>query len=192
MADQLTIRNKILRVTLELIGEHGIAGLTNRSIAAAAGISPGTLTYHFPGQDELVREVLENFVIEETSRLQSVTTALEDATVDVETAARMAVAVIEEAVTRREQIGQFEIYLHAARNVEVRHAVSRCYRAYDELSAAALKSLGASEPHVLAPALTALLDGVELRRLATGSSSEGLVQLLMLIAAAIHHDRTPG
>ena len=179
-------------MTLELIGEHGIAGLTNRSIAAAAGISPGTLTYHFSGQEELVREVLENFVTEETSRLQSVTTALEDATVDVETAARMAVAVIEEAVTRREQIGQFEIYLHAARNVDVRDAVSRCYRAYDELSAAALKSLGASEPHVLAPALTALLDGVELRRLATGSSSEGLVQLLMLIATAIHHDRTPG
>lgn len=39
-------RDAIRAAALRVIGEHGIAGLTNRRVAAAAGVSLGSLTYH--------------------------------------------------------------------------------------------------------------------------------------------------
>jgi AcrR family transcriptional regulator len=42
------------------IVEHGLANTSARDVAKAAGLSIGTLTYHFATMDELLREVLES------------------------------------------------------------------------------------------------------------------------------------
>jgi len=48
-------RDRLVDVTIEVIAEHGLAGLTARRIATAADVPLGSVTYHFEGLDDLVR-----------------------------------------------------------------------------------------------------------------------------------------
>lgn len=54
---EVTSRQKILEVAARLIMEKGVRGTSLADIAREAGISKGTLFYHFPSKDELVYEV---------------------------------------------------------------------------------------------------------------------------------------
>ncbi|MBP2367620.1 TetR/AcrR family transcriptional regulator [Pseudonocardia parietis] len=54
----LSSRDKILRAAMEMFGEDPGAKLSVRAVAARAGLSTGSLRYHFPTQRELQDEVL--------------------------------------------------------------------------------------------------------------------------------------
>ncbi|QNS02972.1 TetR/AcrR family transcriptional regulator [Streptomyces xanthii] len=161
------VRTRILTATLELIGERGIGSLTNRIVAKAANVSLGTLTYHFVSQEQLLGEALQAFVDEELDRLSVIAAQLEGATLSVDEALAHARDAIETRPSRHAQTAQLELYLHATRNDGLREAAARCYAAYDRVAAAALKAIGVPEADRVAPLLTGLVDGLELRRLAT-------------------------
>ncbi len=44
-------RERILHATLRTIAEQGVGAVSNRRVAAAAGVALGSLTYHFPQPD---------------------------------------------------------------------------------------------------------------------------------------------
>lgn len=52
-------REEILRATLELIRERGMARLTTREVAERAGVSEGSVFYHFEDRFGLLRAVFE-------------------------------------------------------------------------------------------------------------------------------------
>lgn len=54
----LSSRDKILRAAMEMFGEDPGAKLSVRAVAARAGLSTGSLRYHFPTQRVLQDEVL--------------------------------------------------------------------------------------------------------------------------------------
>ncbi|MFF9409759.1 TetR/AcrR family transcriptional regulator [Streptomyces anandii] len=54
-------RERILAATLDHIAEEGVAGVSHRRIAARAGVPLGSMTYHFGGMDELLREAFTRF-----------------------------------------------------------------------------------------------------------------------------------
>jgi DNA-binding transcriptional regulator YbjK len=54
-------RDRILDVTLEIIEERGLSGATYRTIAEAADVPLGSMTYHFPSREELVFTAFERF-----------------------------------------------------------------------------------------------------------------------------------
>ena len=62
----------MLRATLELIASGGVAAVTNRRVATTAGVSLGSLTYHFTSQAQLLRESLLLYVEEETARREQI------------------------------------------------------------------------------------------------------------------------
>jgi AcrR family transcriptional regulator len=49
----------LLGVVYDLISEHGIDALTMRQVAAAGGVSTGTINYHFGNKENLVISALE-------------------------------------------------------------------------------------------------------------------------------------
>ena len=55
---ELSSRDKVLLAAMQLFGEDPTASLTVRAVAARAGVSMGSLRYHFPTQRELQDEVL--------------------------------------------------------------------------------------------------------------------------------------
>ena len=50
-------RDKILEKALVLFNENGTAAISTNHIAAAMGISPGNLYYHFRNREEIIREI---------------------------------------------------------------------------------------------------------------------------------------
>lgn len=54
-------RERIIAATLDLIADEGLAGVSHRKIAARAGVPLGSMTYHFDGIDDLLRESFRHF-----------------------------------------------------------------------------------------------------------------------------------
>ncbi|MDP5228571.1 MULTISPECIES: TetR family transcriptional regulator [Arthrobacter] len=54
-------RERIIEASLTLIAEAGVAGTSHRRVAAAADVPLGSMTYHFDGMDELLREAFTRF-----------------------------------------------------------------------------------------------------------------------------------
>ncbi|WP_328877201.1 TetR/AcrR family transcriptional regulator [Streptomyces sp. NBC_00299] len=54
-------RERIIAATLDLIAEEGIVRVSHRKIAVRAGVPLGSMTYHFSGMDDLLREAFSRF-----------------------------------------------------------------------------------------------------------------------------------
>ncbi|MCP9954482.1 TetR/AcrR family transcriptional regulator [Actinomadura madurae] len=167
----MSARDQILQATLRLIGEQGIGAVTNRAVARAAGVSLGSLTYHFPSQEDLLREALHTFVEAEIARITAYVTSLaESGIAPIEAADQVEKAVVDFAYGP-EQIANLELHLHSARDPALRAASARSVEAYDRLAAAILDALGIPDAERHAPAIVAMLYGLAVRRLATGDTA---------------------
>ena len=161
-------RERILRAALRVIGEDGIATVSNRRLAAEAGVALGSLTYHFPSQTALLRECLLLYVREEVARLNAIAERLRAADASTGEVALEVERIIADTAMGPEQIAELELHLHAARDGELQAASRRCFAAYDDFAAAALEALGVPEPTRHAPTVVALMSGLALRRMGTG------------------------
>ncbi|MFI6691173.1 TetR/AcrR family transcriptional regulator [Streptomyces sp. NPDC050433] len=148
-------RERIIAAALDLIAEEGVAGTSHRKVAARAGVPLGSMTYHFAGIDELLREAFTRFadgivaVFEE--RLGAASTRDE---------AREAVADLVHrlsAGSQRELVLTHELYTLAARKP-----------AYRELTRAWMRrSRAALERHfdpATARQLDAMIEGLSIHR----------------------------
>jgi AcrR family transcriptional regulator len=182
----MSTRETILRATLKVIGEQGVAGLTNRRIVADAGVSLGTLTYHFPSQTELLRQAMLLFAEEETAKLTAVAEAHTAENLSLEEAAALVEHVIERLPFGTDEIAPHELYLQAGRDPELRDATQRCFAAYDELALTVLRALNVPSPERLAAPVVALIAGLQLRRLATGAPHTPAAESLMMLVRGAH------
>lgn len=64
----IDVRTEILDVAEQLFAEQGVNSPSARAIAAAAGIAPGALHYHFGGKDGVVVAVLERRGVDFSAR----------------------------------------------------------------------------------------------------------------------------
>ncbi|MEE2037647.1 TetR/AcrR family transcriptional regulator [Nocardiopsis sp. CT-R113] len=82
--EQLSSRDKVLLAALQMIGENPGAKLSVRAVAARAGVSTGSLRYHFPTQRELQDEVLTRLydVVISEDRIHDRTVPARDRLVD--------------------------------------------------------------------------------------------------------------
>ncbi len=106
-------RDRIIDVCLDVIAEHGVAGTSHRRVAAAADVPLGSLTYHFTGMDQLLREAFDRFTRDAAKRFED---RLSRAT-DTDTAIEAVVRLITQDVfdTQRDLVLSNELYTLAAR-----------------------------------------------------------------------------
>ena len=60
----MTTRDRILDAALTLFNESGTSAASTNHIAAAAGISPGNLYYHFKNKEEIIAALFERIFAE--------------------------------------------------------------------------------------------------------------------------------
>lgn len=66
-AGDLTARARIRNAALELFGRDGVAATSLRSVAEAAGVSPGLVIHHFGSKDGL-RRACDSYVLDDLMR----------------------------------------------------------------------------------------------------------------------------
>lgn len=190
-SDQTT-RERILRAALHVIGSEGIGAVSNRRLAREAGVSLGSLTYHFPSQNDLLKESLLLDMHEEVARLNAITEQIKLAKPTLEEVLGQVVQIASESLagsgsTRwAEQLAVYELHLQAARDPELHEASRRCFEAYDAVATAALEALGMPSTPEHARAVVALITGVQLRAIGTGENDQaGLGLALALMARGV-------
>ncbi|MGW5343428.1 TetR/AcrR family transcriptional regulator [Streptomyces sp. NPDC004050] len=182
-------RQGIIDAVLRIIGDEGIAALSNRRIAKEAQVSLGSVTYHFATQHELLRESLLHFVAQETRRLTELAENCATADgLDAEGAAELVATVAGGTAFDSRHIAPFELYIQAGRDERLQAAAAECFAAYDRLACGVLERLGLPDPQRLAGAVVALVFGQQLRRLATGSPAEELVDTILLLTGGATAD----
>ena len=170
-------RDQLLRATIDLIAERGMKAVTHRAVSAAAGLPSAAAGYYFATIAELIEQALDYHVRQRVAQLTAVLgAATEGLTEPGPIADAVARALITSAT--RDGLAQYEVYLEAARNPELRASVARSMAAFEEVAAARLAALGARDPGHAAKAFVALADGFALHRLAFPQSFDTDLRLL--------------
>lgn len=186
-------RQRIISAVLRIIGDDGVAGVTNRRIAQVAGVSLGSVTYHFATQQDLLRASMLHFVDCETRHFGELAKQSQTGSADLEKVVELVREVANTVPQDSERIAPYELYLHAGRDPELQDAASDCFTAYDKLAATVLTALGVPDADKVAGVVVGLIMGMKLRALATGSgTTDDLVDgLLMLVKGAAAGSEAP-
>ncbi|HTA97580.1 MAG TPA: TetR family transcriptional regulator [Solirubrobacteraceae bacterium] len=185
-SDAVGVRERMLRATLKLIADGGVAAVTNRRVAAAAGVSLGSLTYHFASQAQLLRESLLLHVEEETARREQIAQELARQKPGVRQVAEAVEQLVAVPSEIPKQIAELELHLQAARDPELREASQRCFEAHEQIASAALSALGIPDGKRHAPAVVALMTGLAVRRLAEGGrDAQGTSDALLALVRGL-------
>ncbi|MFC3962695.1 TetR/AcrR family transcriptional regulator [Nocardia jiangsuensis] len=183
MSQWMDTRELILEAVVRIIGTHGAAAVTNRRIAAEADVSPGTLTYHFATQRDLVRSALASFVADEALRFQEVTCQLAARNPDL--AAEQ--TTLDDIVSSTgDSAAWFEFIIQVAHHPELHEATAGFFDTYDELAEQVLRAEGVADVENVAPIAVGLLIGSQLRRLATGGSVDDVSAVMSRLTQLLH------
>jgi TetR/AcrR family transcriptional regulator, regulator of biofilm formation and stress response len=173
---------QILRAALVVIGRGGVGAVTHRSVAEEAGVPLGSLTYYFTSKQELLREALRLHVREDAGRLRRVAAELLEEQASGEQVVRTFAALLGDG---HPDIAQFELYLEAVRDPELRDVAAESLRAYAEVAELALRAAGVPEPERAAGVIVATIDGLGVHRGAAGDQAPDLAASLALLLRAL-------
>jgi len=153
-------KDRIVDAALDVIAEHGVAGATHRTIAAAADVPLGSMTYHFENLDEVLRLAFERHAAQSAARFEAAMAAVPEGHDPVE--AIVALVCDEAGSYQRDLLVALELYVLAARKPSFR-AVTQ------QWMAASRAALGRHVDADVAPDLDALVEGLVLHAvLSTG------------------------
>ena len=176
MAQAESTRERIIGAVVQIMGSDGAAAVTNRRIAAEAGISLGTLTYHFSTQVDLVEAGMAAFVAAETTKFTRMADRVAAGEVDLAQAGEILGAIVTDTGFGGDHIAWFELFVQAARNPSLHAATTEFFDTYDRLAVLILRALGVVDAESVAPLAVATLVGLQLRRLAQGGSPDQVVE----------------
>ncbi len=160
-------RRAIIDAALRIIASRGLPAVTHRTVAREAKVPLAATTYYFASKDEILAEALESLSAAEVERLSELTSEIGlGSKSQEEVAAALGKALIPEPEeAERRWLAQFEIYVEAARNPELRPAVQRWREAFVGLAESSLRAVGAPDPERRAPIAIAAINGILLDRL---------------------------
>jgi TetR/AcrR family transcriptional regulator, regulator of biofilm formation and stress response len=159
-------REQILDATLRVIGRKGREAVTHRAVAEEAGVPLGSTTYYFDSRDDLLGQALEHVSAQEVERYRRLGEELRTVKSGRELADRLISELVAAAEDRVAYIAEYELWLEAGRRADLREAAQSWCNAEQAAVAAALESLGSSDPRADASIVVAALDGLGERVLA--------------------------
>lgn len=123
-------RDELLRATVAVIERAGVAGVSHRAVAAEAGVSVASTTYHFASLDDLLIAALTGAAEDLTAELHERVTELGARPAD-----ELARLVEHLLVYRRGRtLAAYELYLLAARRPELREAAGAWLQPLTEIA----------------------------------------------------------
>lgn len=188
------VRQDLVAAAVELLAEEGMRGVTHRRIEQRAGVSQGTVKYHYGSLEGLVTAVVEHMVDVEVASVlvvppELVTSALESGETPDEVWHR-ADAVVSEILGRPHLVrARFELYLHAATRPELQEVIGRGREQFVAKAADSLQEVvgtdDSRDAESAARMVLALVDGALLHHLSAPRPDQGTVLAEWLIGASM-------
>jgi DNA-binding transcriptional regulator YbjK len=164
-------RDRIIDVTLGQIVEHGLASVTYRTVAQAADVPLGSMTYHFASRDAMVFAAFERFADESFAVLDQATQVEEGKVLD-----RLTRLVLTADQRPHERVLVAELYVLAYRD----HRYAELMRSWMRRASGAIAR---SAPGSAARAVDAVQEGLTLQRqLVPEEIDEALVRMTLRAA----------
>lgn len=181
-------RDRILDAVLELVAERGLAGVSHRAVAERAGVTLSATSYYFESKAELERAAIEAHYQRRLEDYAAIADAVTAAEASPEALIEAAVELFTASDTSM-LLGHFEVYVNAARRPDLRILIGTTFDAMRELLTRALAPLDLPDVAAAVTAVTAIIEGIELRRLAEGiDGREELRQSLRLLLRGLLAD----
>ncbi|MEU8434798.1 TetR family transcriptional regulator [Streptomyces sp. NPDC029216] len=151
-------RQRIIDAAIRVVGAKGIAGLSHRSVAAEADVPLGSTTYHFKTLDDLLVAALR-----QANEVYAPALALREGEDLAGALARLLGEML--AADRGRAELEYELYLAALRRPALRPVAAEWCETVTE-------ALADHTDPVTARALVAVMDGISLQVLLTGTPYE--------------------
>ncbi|RCV53588.1 TetR family transcriptional regulator [Marinitenerispora sediminis] len=144
---------------MRLIASRGLRGLTHRAVDQAAGLPPGSTSYHARTRARLIEVTLRRMADEEGVLEESV---LMTADHDLGTLADLVAEFTHTAIhrDRDRMLARYELALEATRRPELRPLYDRVGARFRALARTVARALGSPDPERHARDLIAWADGV--------------------------------
>ena len=175
----------LIEAAVGLIAREGLAAVSHRTVARAAGVPLGATTYYFASKTELLREALEVLADLEIRGLERAAALLGGPGVDADVVADTLADLCGPQLGLGPKLARFEIFVEAARRPALRPVVARRTEALTRLAETALAAIGCADATERAEPLVAGLDGVLLQELAAEPDLERLRDRLRAMVRAI-------
>jgi AcrR family transcriptional regulator len=157
-------RDALLDAAVEVVGTHGLAGTTHRSVTEAAGVPLATASYYFSSIGELVAEALTRFT---HARAEEMSIAdlgpLAEFLTPADIANSFADRVMELPVARR--LAFYEVLVNASRIPELTGPARHALDTYRQAAQTGLRAVGGPAEDRSARAYVALSLGLGLMHL---------------------------
>lgn len=153
-------RERILRAALDIISKRGVDKVTHRAVAAVAGVSPGTTTYHFAKREDLVRDAFSLYIDDYQRTLVETLTHRPVQTREDFVRFLGGMTTLNPDKSGLEAI-EYEMVLFAGRDEAMRMRVAAWSRTLESWLSDPLERLGASRPLEAARMLVAMSRGSE-------------------------------
>jgi DNA-binding transcriptional regulator YbjK len=118
--NEVSRRDLLIEVALDMIAEHGVAGTTHRRVAAAAGVPLGSTTYYFEDLGDLFRAAFGRLADQISERFEA---RLTEARTPAQAIDAITGYILEDLADAREAALSYEFYAYAIRHREVRTMV---------------------------------------------------------------------
>ncbi|WP_018146966.1 TetR/AcrR family transcriptional regulator [Henriciella marina] len=178
-------RDKILQATLDLIPDWGADRITHRLVSSEAGVSPGTITYHFDTIDALLSDAFRLYMHDYRTGLEG---ALEARPLrSVRDVAQFLIMLIATSPERSDLARiEYAMVAYAQRDEMLQQEVADWAVLLPAHLAAALVRLGVSDGEAMSERLVRYCRGIEFDVLSRGLTidlSELESELLSIVPA---------
>lgn len=173
-------REALCAALVRVVARSGLDGVTYRSVAAEAGVSHGSASYHFATRDEMIHEAL----LWATRHSLQVSRIANYRTLD-EFAGNLVELMSEYP---EESVFSFQLVLEAARRPELVSDVRASYYEAIESVRTALEHLGLGDDLPLARVVFAAIDGLSIQHLIyrdSNATEEGVKVIQDLLGVLI-------
>ena len=184
------VREAITAATVRIVAREGVGAVTHRRVAAEAGVSLSSTTWHFATKGDILVAALRSTGRREVVRLTAIAERLGAADFDAEAwAEELADWVVEQVVADREQtIALYRLQMESLGRPEAQEVHREWGTNLQALGEGVLASSASSTPELDTRLVVAALDGLRLGVLSADEQSHEWLRpaVVRLLSSLLH------
>ncbi|WP_410661666.1 TetR/AcrR family transcriptional regulator [Amycolatopsis sp. lyj-112] len=115
-------KRELIEATLRIVARDGVSGVSHRTVAREAGLPATAAAYHFRGIEDLLTAALTRCMDEDAERMRALA---EEADGGADTLRKLAVLMADVVAKPGHLLAEYELYLLAVRDPELRESTHR-------------------------------------------------------------------